>query len=78
MRKYGNFKYRVIKRLRRRAITFRDEANTKEKRDAWTDVVNWFDSFFKPEDRCLSLKGIICLNHKNKDINKIKLINQEE
>jgi len=74
MRKYGNFKYKVIKRLRTRAITFRDESNTKEKYNAWNEVVEWFDSFFKPEDRCISSTGCICLNHKDKDIKKIKLI----
>ena len=73
MRMYGNFKYKTIKRLRARAMTFRDEANTKEKREAWADVVRWFDSFFKPEDRCLSHTRCICLNHKDKDINKIKI-----
>jgi len=74
-RKYGNFKFKVIKRLRRRAITFRDEANTPEQYNAWDDVVKWFDSFFKPGDRYLSSSGCICLNHKDKDINKIDLTN---
>lgn len=76
LRKYGNFKYKVIKRMRRRAITFMDEANTKEKREAWTDVVRWFDSFFKPKDRCLSSTGCICLTHKDKDVNKIDMMGE--
>lgn len=73
MRKYGNFKYKVIKRMRIRAITFRDEASTEADRKAWSVVVNWFDSFFKPEDRCLSSTGCICLTHKDSDIVNIRL-----
>jgi len=72
-RRYGNFKYKVIKRLRNRAITFMGEANTPEKYSAWKEVVTWFDSFFKPEDRSLSSSGCICLNHKDKDIENLKL-----
>lgn len=77
VRKYGNFKFKVIKRLRARAITFRDEAGNKEAKEAWSDVVNWFDSFFKPRDRTLSRKGAICLNHKDADVNKIDVTQHE-
>ena len=73
MRRYDNFKFKVIKRLRARAMTFRDEANTPEKKKAWDEVVTWFDSFFKPEDRYISSTGCICLTHKDEDVNKIPL-----
>ena len=78
MRKYGNFKYRVIKKMRRRAMTRMDEANTTELYTAWKEVVTWFDSFFKPEDRCLSNSGCICLKHKDRDVDKIIIMEDEE
>jgi len=78
MRKYGGFKYKVIKRLYNRAITFRDEANTKEKREAWDEVVTWLESFYGQHNRCLSKNGVICTTIKNKDVEKIDMIGVEK
>jgi len=74
MRKYDNFKFRVIKKMRARALTYRDESNTPEQYKAWEEVVDWFDSFFKPENRYLSKSGCICLEIKDKEVNKIDMI----
>lgn len=54
-------------------MTFRDEAATTEKRDAWNEVVTWLESFYGPENRCLSKNGVICLTIKNQDVEKIPL-----
>ena len=77
MRTYGNFKYKVIKRLYNRAATFRGEATTPEKREAWNEVVTWLASFYGPENRYLSKNGAICLTIKNQDIEKIPLHEME-
>ena len=77
MRKYGNFKYKVVKRLYNRATTFRDEADTPEKKEAWDEVTKWLLSFYGPENRCLSKNGVICLTIKNQDIEKIPLNEME-
>lgn len=74
MRKYGSYKYKVVKRLYNRAITFREEANTKEKHEAWDEVVNWLKSFYIDYPRCLSKNGVICSTMSNKDVNKIKIV----
>ena len=74
MKKYGSFKYKVIKRLYTRAITFREEANTKEKREAWNEIVTWLESFYSQHNRCLSKNGVICSTIKNKDVDKIDII----
>lgn len=75
MKKYGSYKYKVIKRLYNRAVTFRDEADTKEKKKAWSEVVKWLESFYKDYPRCLSKNGVICSTMSNKDVDKIKLVN---
>lgn len=74
-RTYGSFKYKVIKRLYNRAITFREESNTKEKYDAWNDVVTWLESFYGCHNRILNKNGAICLKIRNKDVDKIDMIN---
>ena len=43
---FGHWKYKVIKRLRARAITFRSKSETIEEKEAWDKVVSWFDSFY--------------------------------
>jgi hypothetical protein len=73
MVRYGSFKYKVVKRLYTRAMTFRDEAETPEKREAWNDVVSWLESFYGPENRCLSKTGAICLTIKNSDVDKMPM-----
>ncbi len=40
-----NYKYRVIKKLRNRAMTFRDESTSEADRLAWTLVIGWLNSF---------------------------------
>jgi hypothetical protein len=73
MRKYGNFKYKVIKRLYRRAMTFRDEADTPEKRIAWNEVTAWLESFYEPGKRCLSKNGVICTRVRDNEVGMIAL-----
>ena len=77
MVKYGSFKYKVIKRLYNRAVTFRDEANTTDKFEAWGEVVEWLESFYSPKHRCLSKNGVICSSLRKDDIEKIKLIEDQ-
>lgn len=75
MVKYGSFKYKVIKRLYNRAVTFRDEADTPEKFEAWGEVVTWLESFYS--HRCLSKNGVICSSLRKDDVVKIKLVEVE-
>lgn len=70
----AKFKYKLIKRLYNRAITFREEANTKEKYEAWNEVVTWLESFYDQRNRCLSKNGVICSTIKNKDVDQIDMI----
>ncbi len=46
-RTFDSWKRLVIKRLKRRAMTFRDEAINSSERDAWALVVEWLESFSK-------------------------------
>ena len=43
----SNWRYRVIKKYRRRAIKFRELSKTKEEFAAWDQVVTWFESILK-------------------------------
>lgn len=43
-RSAGSWRYRVIKRYRRRARKFRDEGKTIEEKLAWVAVIKWFES----------------------------------
>lgn len=47
--------------MRNRAITFKDKSETKEQKEAWDEVISWFDSFLKPEYRILTKFGAIGL-----------------
>lgn len=49
--RYLHFKYKLVKRLRNRASTFKEKAETKEKQEAWEEVEAWFDSFIDPKYR---------------------------
>ena len=69
-RRYSGFKYRVIKKMYNRAITFRDEATTKEEKEAWEKVVSWLKSFYGV-GRVLNKNGTICLELSDADIDKI-------
>lgn len=60
-RSYANMKYKLIKGMRNRAITFRDKSETIEKKEAWDEVVKWFNSFLKEEYRCTTKNGAIGL-----------------
>jgi hypothetical protein len=60
-RSYANLKYKLIKGMRNRALTFKDRADTPEKREAWAEVVTWMDSFLRPEYRILTKNGAIGL-----------------
>jgi hypothetical protein len=73
MRKYGNFKYKVIKRLYTRAMTFRDEADTPEKHEAWDEVVSWLESLYEPGKRCLAKNGVICTTIRDNEVGMIAL-----
>ena len=57
-RNRANYKYRVIKKLRNRAMTFRDEAANAADRNAWTLVIGWLNSF-RQRNGSLSKKGAI-------------------
>ena len=39
----GVWRYKVIKRYRRRAQKFKDEARTIEEKMAWLKVIKWFE-----------------------------------
>ena len=60
-RSYANLKYKLIKGMRNRALTFRDGAKTIEEKKAWDEVVKWFNSFLKPEYRIFTRNGAIGL-----------------
>ncbi len=60
-RSHGNYKHRVLKRLRRRALTFESEARTNGERDAWGQVIAWIDSFTQGR-RALNNKGAIVIH----------------
>jgi len=51
----------MVKGMRNRAITFKSRSETKEKEEAWDEVISWFDSFLKPEYRILTKSGAIGL-----------------
>lgn len=57
-RSNASWKYRVIKHLRHRAETFRDEATNGADRAAWTQVVAWLNSF-RDRYRVMTPKGAI-------------------
>jgi hypothetical protein len=61
IRSYANLKYRLIKGMARRALKFKDEAKTDEERGAWSEVVDWLNSFLKPEYRITTRQGAIGL-----------------
>lgn len=46
-RSFASYKHLIIKRLKNRAMTFRDEAINSDQREAWALVVEWLDSFHK-------------------------------
>ncbi len=60
-RSRGSYKHRVLKRLRRRALTFESEARTNEERNAWGQVIAWIDSFRIPR-QSLNNKGVIVIH----------------
>ena len=72
-RPYGNFKYKLIKKLYNRATTFRDEADTPEKREAWNEVTTWLESFYEPGKRCLSKTGVICTTIRDREVDSIPM-----
>jgi hypothetical protein len=62
MRNFASWKYKVIKTMRARAITFQNKAETIEEKEAWNKVVSWFDSFYNEENRTLSGNRVIELH----------------
>jgi hypothetical protein len=60
-RAYANLKYKLIKGMRNRALTFRERAKTTEEEAAWGTVIRWLNSFLKPEYRVFTKNGAIGL-----------------
>ena len=61
-RSFDNWKHMIIKRLKRRAMTFQAEAVNADQRVAWEMVIEWLDSFHKgraylTEHGSIGLKG---------------------
>ena len=44
-----------------RAIDFRDRASSGAEKDAWNKVIDWYNSFLKPEYRAITRNGAIGL-----------------
>ncbi len=56
----SNWRYRVIKGYKQRAEQFRDRSQTDEQRQAWSEVVSWFNSILK-DNRIITPTGAIGL-----------------
>ena len=54
-----SWRYQVVKRYRKRAAKFRDCSQSKQEKEAWAQVVNWFDSILNM--RLVNGKGAIGL-----------------
>ncbi len=63
-RNNANYRYRVIKKMRNRCITFRDEATNPADRNAWALVISWLDSF-RQRNRSLMKTGAIGIRTQN-------------
>lgn len=46
-RNIQNWLYRLLKHYKHRAQKFYEQSPTKERREAWQEVVNWFDSILQ-------------------------------
>jgi hypothetical protein len=57
--RYLHFKYKLVKKLRNRALSFKENAETKEQEEAWDEVVAWFNSFIDPKYRGKTKFGAI-------------------
>lgn len=42
-RSRGNWKYRLVKKMKHRALKRIDRASTIERREAWKEIVAWLD-----------------------------------
>ena len=64
--------------MRNRALTFRDRSETKEEKEAWGEVVAWFNSFLKPKYRITTRFGAIGLPVGVRKINEVFNIPADE
>ncbi len=55
----GAWKHRVIKKFRRKALTFQRRAKTKEEYEAWRKVEDWFNSILGKQE--LDENGVIVI-----------------
>ena len=79
-RSYANLKYKLIKGMRNRAITFHDRAETKEQEEAWDEVISWLNSFLNPKYRITTKAGAIGLKagmHKIEEVFRLKEDDEE-
>lgn len=61
LRDNANWRYRTIKGYKQRAETFFQKSDTKEKEEAWLEVIKWFNSILR-ENRCITVHGAIGLS----------------
>lgn len=66
-----SYKYKLVKRLKVRADTFKQRSSTPEQRDAWGNVVSWLDTIMSPCYRTLTKNGAIGLVIEAEDIDNI-------
>ena len=59
IRNSSNWRYRVIKRYKRRATHFLDIATSEEEKKAWLEVIKWFDTILNK--RFVNSNGAIAI-----------------
>ena len=60
--------------MRNRSINFFNKADTKEKKEAWHEVIEWYASFLAPEYRILNCNSDIEIILKETDMNEILIL----
>ena len=66
-RSRSSWKYRVIKKLRHRAETFRDESTNEADRRAWILVIGWLKTF-RERHGIVNSKGAIGITGEDVDL----------